>query len=265
MKTKRSNVRATNSKKVSTAKHMKKIMNINLKNPLGPNKRQVDEEVMRANEMRAHRERLITKTIKNGLYVNCENNGHCLFPQLKLNYLQKIAANIYITRLLRVYGDGLDVKAEKFVKHIKQDFENMDSYTKYKYIAAALLEDPLHADKVSSNAYLVFVDLHCEKQMYPGTKAGQARKHRGSFRTPTIGYIKTEVAGMWKKMKPNQKLPFFLKAYLGTFAPRQLDGAILKTFDKPKPKINSRVEYVIDTEDIFDDVSFIQDEDEFIL
>jgi hypothetical protein len=232
MKTKNLNSRANNNRSIkrigpalkkASTKLAKRIINLKLKNPFSPSKRQIEEELIRAEETRAHRERLISETIKNGLKVNHENIGHRVFPEL--DCLQRIAADIYISSLLRVYGDDLNMKEEKFVQKVRKEFKDMDSHTKNKYIMAALLEDPLHADTVSSNAYLVFVDLHCEEQMYVGT--GRARKLRGGVTTPSVGHIKAEAAEMWKKMMPDQKLPFYLKAYLGTFAPRTLDGAIL--------------------------------------
>jgi hypothetical protein len=72
-------------------------------------------------------------------------------------------------------------------------------------------------------------------------RTGRARQLRGSFTTPAMENITAEASEKWKKMQPNHKLPFVLKAYLDTFAPRQLD---------------SRVESTEDTEDMFDNISY---------
>jgi hypothetical protein len=141
-------------------------------------------------------------------------------------------------RVLRTCGDNLIMKEEKFVEQIKQ--ESIDSHIKNKCMAAA--------DNVSSNAYLLFVNMHCEEQMY--VRTGRARQLRGSFTTPAMENITAEAAEKWKNMQPNHKLPFFLKAYLGTLK-----------YDKSKFEMSSE-----DTDDMFYDVSYSsEDEDKFIL
>jgi hypothetical protein len=214
--------------------------------PFGNSQRQTDEELARAEATHQHREKLISETIRNGLLVEHTHQSDKIFPEL--DCLSRIAADVYISSLLRTYGGTLNMSEKDFTEKVKKEFASLDTPTKFKYIASALLEDPLHSDNVSSDAYLLFVDLHCQEQKY-------------MVDTSAVSAIKQEAADLWKQMTADQKLPFFLKAYLGTFAPRTLDGAILSPIGSPNFD-NSRS----NTAQMFDDLDYSsEDDDEFIV
>jgi hypothetical protein len=225
--------------KRTSSKLVKRIVNFM---PFGKSPRQIEEQLLRAEATRHHREKLITETIRNGLLVEHTHQSDRIFPEL--DSLNRVAAEIYISSLLRIYDGSLNMPEKDFVKKVKKEFESLDSQTKLKYIASALLEDPLHSDTVSSDAYLLFVDLHCREQ-YVGAE------------TPAIATIKEEAADIWKGMTNDQKLPFFLKAYLGTFAPRTLDGAILSPFGSPNFESSRQ-----NTAQMFEDIDYTSEEED---
>jgi hypothetical protein len=183
-------------------------------NSFGHAGRHIEEVLIRADATKRHRQQLITRTARRGLAVQRLPVSRQIITE-KGGFLGT-AEDIYLSSLLRSQGDNQDLLM------VHENFVNMDNYTRHKFLAAALLEDPLHTENVSSSAYLHFVNMHCE-QSY-----GRPSRR---FTRSDIKHIKQEAEKLWQKMTGDQKLPFHLKAYLGTFAPRQLDGALLSPDD----------------------------------
>jgi hypothetical protein len=180
-------------------------------NSFGHAGRHIEEVLIRADATKRHRQQLITRTVRRGLAVERLSVSRQIITE-KGGFLGT-AEDIFLSSLLRSQGDNQDLLV------VHENFVNMDNYTRHKFLAAALLEDPLRTDNVSSSAYLHFVNMHCYG------------RHSHRFTRSDIKHIKQEAEKLWQKMTGDQKLPFHLKAYLGTFAPRQLDGALLSPDD----------------------------------
>ena len=114
---------------------------------------------------------------------------------------------------------------EMWINKLATDYESLPFLSKESFIKASILNDPkLKKDKVSSDAFILFLDLY--KEQAPKVTITPPNVHSGVEQFMSLS-VRT-IYQKWKNMRKIDKLPFFMKAYISTFYPENLDAGFME-------------------------------------
>ncbi|CAD7085661.1 unnamed protein product [Hermetia illucens] len=184
------------------------------------------EELVRSEVARLYKRSTLKTLMKTGFKIRHVKLANKYLK--KSSELVQHACDIFLARL--IYKNQEQYKhlsRKELIKQGIKQFEKLDPEIMTYYISAAIIDDPRKSVPIASNAYHNFLVFHVESR---------TRKAGITDDKVLVDSMIKEGRKLWNKMKPFQKLPFFMLAYINTYYPRDIDGSI-QTAIQNVPKV----------------------------